>query len=169
MENQNPEPQNLEQQTEEPQELQMMSPEEVESVIIITDDECTPCQMVQEHLEKMEKEGAAYTGVIEVIDPASEEADRFLSSDEFPIPTAVVRKKDGTETPCDIFIDKDTFAIRCEDKLLVLNDAPPEIREAVETMVEEAKSAPPPAAEAPASPTAEVPPGVDVCDLPSPP
>ncbi len=123
---------------------ELINPEEIESVILVTDDQCTPCQLIQEHLRKLEKEGG-YPGTIQIIDPTSDEAERFFNGDQIGVPSAVIRKKDGTEKACDIFMNEETLALQCEGKLLILNDVPQEIREQVKEMTQPAAGLPTPA------------------------
>ncbi len=115
---------------------ELMSPEEVELVILVSDDQCTPCQLIQKHIEKLEKEGG-YPGTIQVVDPASDEAERFFEGDQIGVPSALIKMKDGTEQACEIFMDEESLALMCEGKLLILNQPPEEIREAVQAIQQE--------------------------------
>lgn len=100
----------------------LMNHEDIESVMIILDDDCTPCQLVNEHLKRIEESGGNYPGTIEVVDIF--EADRFFDDDKIGIPAAIIKRKDGTEQPCKIFMNEETLALQCDGKLLILRDVP---------------------------------------------
>lgn len=156
-------------QQEEPQVPELMSPEEVETVVLISDDQCTPCKLVHEHLKKMEKDGK-YPGTIEVIDPLSDEADRFYDNDgNIALPSALIKKKDGSEEACEIFMDEETLALQCEGKLLIINDAPQEIIEEVEGMIAQSSESTASPAPAPVSTAATPLPPAPTAAEPSPP
>lgn len=134
---------------------ELMKPGEVAAVVLISDEDCTPCKLVHDHLKKLEEQGV-FPGTIQVIDPLSEEAEQYYDKEgSIALPTALIKKADGTEQACEIFINEETLALQCEGKLLIINDVPQEIRDQVEEMVDQPGNSS--AAPAPASLTVAAP------------
>lgn len=152
---------------------ELMNPDEIEKVIVISDDQCEPCLIIQDHIRQLEEKGG-YPGTIELLDPTSEEAERFFEGDQIGIPSALIVKKDGTEQACEVFMNEETLALRCEGKLLILHDVPQELRDAVAaTQVESQDQAPAevsaPVGEIPPTPVSHPAVAAPLDDLPSPP
>lgn len=108
---------------ENPSQPDLIDPNGVK-VILVIDEECTPCAQIRQHLEQ-------YGGEYEVIDPLSAEAERFWSEDKVEFPTAIIQRENGEEVPCEIFLDEQNLVLKCEEKLLVVKEPSPELLESL--------------------------------------
>ncbi len=108
---------------ENPSPLELIDPQGVK-VILVIDEECTPCEQIRRHLEQ-------YGGEYEVIDPLSAEAERFWDEDKVAFPTALIRRENGEEVPCEIFLDEQNLVLKCEERLLVVKEPSPELLESL--------------------------------------
>ncbi|KKM23443.1 hypothetical protein LCGC14_1615100 [marine sediment metagenome] len=108
---------------ENPSQPELIDPEGVKVTLVI-DEECTPCAQIRKHLEQ-------YGGEYEVIDPLSAEAERFWDENQVKFPTAVITRENGTEVPCEIFMDEENLVLKCDDGLLVVKEPSPELLESL--------------------------------------
>jgi len=99
---------------------------------IVTDDEnCPPCEQIKKHLE-------GYKGKVEIIN-VMEAEEEFWQGDSIELPTARVKKQDGSSVPCEIFMDDKDMVVKCEGKMLVVKAAPRELVEELEAIQEQAQ------------------------------
>jgi rubrerythrin len=103
----------------------LIKPEDVVVKIVLGSDEsCTPCQQVREHLKR-------YPGKYEIIDPMDEAAEQFWKEsqgesedspqEQMEVPAAFIQG-DGKERICDVFIDEQNMILRCDGRLLIVRE-----------------------------------------------
>jgi len=107
----------------EQEQPELLDPQAVK-VILVVDEDCTPCQQIRQHLDQ-------YGGQYEVIDPLSAEAERFWGEDKVEFPTAMIQRENGEEVPCEIFLDDQNLVLKCEGKLLVVREPSAELLESL--------------------------------------